>query len=73
MNEIKLRMDLIDILGQLSVYRKWKIYIMQMEFTNMEEFKHVVDEIENLEAQADVLRIQLRGASDVIKEEEEKA
>lgn len=73
MNDIKLRMDMIDILAQLSVYRKWKIYIMQMERTDVEEFDHVNNEIKNLEVQAEELRIQLRGTSDVIKQDEEEA
>ena len=73
MSDIKLRMDMIDILSQLSVYRKWKIYIMQMERTDVEEFDHVNNEIKNLEVQAEELRIQLRGTSDVIKQDEEEA
>lgn len=73
MNDIKLRMDMIDILAQLSVYRKWKIYIMQMERTDVEEFDHVNNEIKNLEVQAEELRAQLRGTSDAIKQNEEES
>lgn len=73
MSDIKLRMDMIDILAQLSVYRKWKIYIMQMERTDVEEFDHVNNEIKNLEVQAEELRAQLRGTSDAIKQDEEEA
>ena len=59
MDASRIRIEIIDLNGQILGHCAWREYIMMMEKTNMDEYKHVSNQISILEAKKEVFKLML--------------